>query len=174
MTQLTQDSRRWKLVYGDRRSAVSLVKRGDVDGRRDLFTVLIRGCTYTKLWKAVYSEYYICCLLYASYTSTQYYEEKKKKKGTSCKKLQLADSLRSQSPHLWGLLQVHTDVPLLRSCSQPVAEHGWDTSAGPVLPRAAWPRQSCTAAKALPSSLLSWCQCQTCTVVWGSFFFFSL
>ena len=27
-------------------------------------------------------------------------------------------------------------------------------------------------AEALPSSLLSWCQCQTCTVVWGFFYFF--
>ena len=81
----------------------------------------------------------------------------KKKKKKSFKKLQLADSLQLQSPHLWGLLQVHTDVSLLLSCSQPVAEHGRDTSAGPVLPRAAWPRQSCTASRGssfLPALLM--------------------
>ena len=93
-----------------------------------------------------------CCLLYANYTSTQYFEKKK-----SCKKLQLADGLQSQSLHLWGLLRVHTDVSLLLSCSQPVAEHGRDTSAGPVPPRAAWPGQSCTASQGssfLPALLM--------------------
>ena len=80
-----------------------------------------------------------------------------KKKKKSCKKLQLADGLQSQSLHLWGLLRVHTDVSLLLSCSQPVAEHGWGTSAGPVPPRAAWPGQSCTASQGssfLPALLM--------------------
>ena len=67
------------------------------------------------------------------------------KKRTSCKKLQLADSLQSQLPHVWSLLQVHTDLSLCLSYSQPVAECGQDTSAGPVLRRVAWRRQRWTA-----------------------------
>ena len=75
----------------------------------------------------------------------QYSILKKKKKRTSCKKLQLADSLQSQLPHVWSLLQVHTDVSLCLSCSQPVAERGRDTSTGPIPHRVAWRRQSWTA-----------------------------
>lgn len=167
MTQLTQDSREVQAMYGGCRSAVSLVKRGDVDGRRDLFTVLITWVyIYQTLKSCIFWRFklFIICQLYLN---TVFWGNQRQR--TSCQKLQLADSLWSH--HICEVCWVHWRVTLCELF--PACGWAWpDTSAGSVLPCAAWPRQSCTAAVRLPSSLLSWCQSADLYAVSPGFFFF--